>query len=232
LIVATPNNLNNGCGGTLEAAPGATSILLTNGSLEANARCTISLDLRATARGVLTSPAVTLISSQAPNATAAAIDLTVRVPAPSFTMTFAPNPSIVAAGNPANAVLTFTITNNAAIPLTGLAFNHALPQVPQGFPAAGAIGMQIPAAGGAVFTNSCGAATLVATANTTTITFAGGRVEPGETCVVAIPVQTAGNVGQNTVRQVFSYLNDPVTLASVEAANVTVGPVTWTARNN
>jgi hypothetical protein len=147
-------------------------------------------------------------------------------------MTFAPNPSIVAAGNPANAVLTFTITNNAAIPLTGLAFNHALPQVPQGFPAAGAIGMQIPAAGGAVFTNSCGAATLVATANTTTITFAGGRVEPGETCVVAIPVQTAGNVGQNTVRQVFSYLNDPVTLASVEAANVTVGPVTWTARNN
>jgi hypothetical protein len=155
-------------------------------------------------------------------------------------MTFAPNPSIVAPGNPANAVLTFTITNNAAIPLTGLAFNHALPQVPQGFPAAGAIGMQIPAAGGAVFTNSCGAATLVATANTTTITFAGGRVEPGETCVVAIPVQTAGNVGQaaqggggqNAVRQVFSYLNDPVTLASVEAANVTVGPVTWTARNN
>ncbi|MFT0728145.1 hypothetical protein, partial [Synechococcus sp. F70.1] len=40
LIVATPNNLNNGCGGTLAAAPGATSILLVNGSLAANASCT------------------------------------------------------------------------------------------------------------------------------------------------------------------------------------------------
>jgi uncharacterized repeat protein (TIGR01451 family) len=68
LIVAAPNNLRTTCGGTLAAAPGATSISLVNGSLAANASCTISVDLQVTATtpGVLTSPAVTLTGNQAP----------------------------------------------------------------------------------------------------------------------------------------------------------------------
>jgi uncharacterized repeat protein (TIGR01451 family) len=223
LIVATPNNLNNGCGGTLAAAPGATSILLVNGSLAANASCTISLDLQVTATtaGSLTSPAVTLSSNQAPNATAAAINLTVTVPAPTFTMAFAPNPRVgVAAGAPATGVLTFTITNNATIPLTGLAFNHT-------FPGGGAGGLQVAPAGGAAFSPSCGGATLNAPGAATTIQFADGRVEPGQTCTVTIPVETVGPLAAGNV---FSYPNAPVTLTSNEAAPVTAGPVTWTVR--
>lgn len=195
--------------------------MLVNGSLAANASCTISLDLQvtATAPGVLNSPAVTLSSNQAPNATAAAINLTVTVPAPNFTMAFVPNPRTVAAGNPANATLTFTITNNASIPLTNLAFNHILPAgVPAGAPA-----LQVVA--GAAFTPSCGAAAL--TTGVATIQFAGGQVNPGQTCVVTIPVQTAANLaaGNN-----FAYPNAPVTLFSTQAAPVTAGPVTWTAQ--
>ncbi|MFT0795843.1 hypothetical protein [Synechococcus sp. H70.1] len=117
LIVATPNNLNNGCGGTVAAPPGANSILLVNGSLAANASCTISLDLQVTATtaGSLTSPAVVLSSNQAPNATAAAINLTVTVPAPTFTMAFSPNPlgPIGPAPVTGTGTLTFTIINNA-----------------------------------------------------------------------------------------------------------------------
>lgn len=229
LIVATPNNLNNGCGGTLAAAPGATSILLVNGSLAANASCTISLDLQvtATAAGSLTSPAVTLSSSQAPNATAAAINLTVTVPAPTFTMVFDPNPGeapLPMGGTVrVTGTLTFTITNNAAVPLTGLTFNHALPLRPSN-------GLVISNPANVNSTASCGRAHNVATqqpggGQPDTIEFTGGQVDPGDTCVVEIPVQTAALNARGTYR----YLNDQVTLNSREVAPVTVGPVTWIA---
>ncbi|WP_457502027.1 DUF7933 domain-containing protein [Thermostichus sp. MS-CIW-15] len=214
------NNLNNDCGGTLAAAPGATSILLVNGSLAANASCTISLDLQVTATtaGSLTSPAVVLSSNQAPNATAAAITLTVTVPAPTFTMAFAPNPrtlSLSPSGVVATGTLTFTITNNAAIPLTGLSFNHTLPVAPPL-----TIGPGAPPA----LPASCGAgATLTATVGGNTIRFTGGSVDVGQTCTVTIPVQT----GTLTATGDYNYPNSPVTLNSTQAAPVQTGPVTW-----
>jgi uncharacterized repeat protein (TIGR01451 family) len=226
LVVANPNGLSNGCGGTLAAEPGATAISLVNGSVAANATCVIRLDLQvtATAPGVLTSPPVTLRGNQAPDATAAAIDLTVTVPAPTFTMAFAPNPRVgVAAGAPATGVLTFTITNNATIPLTGLAFNHILPS--------GLFGGVVVADAGA-FSPSCGGATLNAPPAApgvpgNTIQFSEGRVEPGQTCTVTIPVQTAAGLGAGASA---NYPNAPVTLTSDQAAPVTAGPVTWAVR--
>jgi len=219
LSVANPNNLSNGCGGTLAAAPGANSILLVNGLLAANASCTISLDLQVTAAtpGSLTSPAVTLSSSQAPNATAAAINLTVTVPAPTFTMAFSPN-SLGPIGPPAvigTGMLMFTIANNAAIPLTNLAFDHTLPVVP---PLTVAPPPNNPS-------TSCTGGDLTGTSGST-IQFTGGSVAPGQTCIVTIPVQTAplGQAG------IYDYPNSPVTLTSNEAAPVTAGPVTWTVQ--
>jgi hypothetical protein len=222
LIVATPNNLNNGCLGTLAAAPGATAISLVNGSLAADASCTISLDLQVTAPGVLTSPPVTLSSNQAPDATAAPINLTVTVPPPTFTMAYIPSTSLLQAGGAANGTLAFTITNNAGIPLTNLAFNHALPTVPNN-------GLQVSAAG--ALTPTCGPAAVLtppppATPTTAIIQFTGGSVAPGQTCTVTIPVQTLfgfGAVGDTRV-----YVSTPVTLTSAQAAPVTAGPATWT----
>ncbi|MFS8819606.1 hypothetical protein NW805_03930 [Synechococcus sp. W60.1] len=221
LVIANPNNLNNGCGGTVIALPATTSISLVNGSLAANASCTISLDLQVTATtpGSLTSPAVILGSDQAPNATAEAINLTVTVPAPTFTMAFAPNPlgPIGPAFATGNGTLTFTITNNAAIPLTGLAFNHTLPGAPSS-------GLQVAAPG--TFTSSCGSPTLTASVGGNTIQFTGGQVAVGATCTVTIPVQT----GLLTSSGTHDYPNSPVTLNSTEAAPVTAGPVTWTVK--
>ncbi|MFT0753322.1 hypothetical protein [Synechococcus sp. RC10A2] len=219
LVVATPNNLNNGCGGTVAAPPGATSILLVNGSLGSNASCTISLDLQVTATtaGSLTSPAVVLSSNQAPNATAAAINLTVTVPPPTFTMAFSPNPLGPISSNPPSigtGTLTFTITNNAAIPLTGVSFSHTLPGAPP--LTVGPSQPPPPSAG-------CGTgASLAASGNT--IQFTGGQVAVGATCIVTIPVQTATLTTPGT----YSYLNSPVTLNSTQAAPVQAGPVTWT----
>jgi hypothetical protein len=204
------------------APPGANSILLVNGTLGANASCTIRLDLQVTATtaGSLTSPAVTLSSNQAPNATAAAINLTVTVPAPTFTMAFAPNPLGPIGPRPVtgNGTLTFTITNNAAIPLTGLAFNHTLPGGPPPLTVS-APPPPLPA--------SCGAgATLTASVGGNTIQFTGGQVAPAQTCTVTIPVQVtfAATDSPGT----YNYTNSPVTLNSTQAAPVTAGPVTWT----
>ncbi|MFS8890366.1 hypothetical protein, partial [Synechococcus sp. R55.2] len=223
LVVATPNNLSNGCGGTLAAAPGATSILLVNGSLAANASCTISLDLQVTATtaGSLTSPAVTLSSNQAPNATAAAINLTVTVPAPTFTMAFSPSLLGPIGAPPASGTgtLTFTITNNAAIPLTGLAFSHTLPPAPVG-------GLQF---AGAATPTSCGSPNITTSGTPpTTIGFTGGQVAPGQTCTVTISVQVSFVAADPP--GTYNYPNSPVTLNSTEAAPVTVGPVTWTVQ--
>ena len=221
LVVATPDNLNNGCGGTVIAPPGANSISLVNGSLGSSASCTISLDLQVTATtaGSLTSPAVILSSSQAPNATAAAINLTVTVPAPTFTMAFAPNPLGPIGPNPitGTGTLTFTITNNAAIPLTGLAFNHTLPGAPSS-------GLQVDT-GSPTFTPSCGLPTLTAPMSGITIQFTGGSVAVGGTCTVTIPVKTAVAL---TPAGTYTYPNSPVTLTNDQAAPATAGPVTWT----
>jgi uncharacterized repeat protein (TIGR01451 family) len=229
LSVANPNNLNNGCGGTLAAAPGANAISLVNGSLEANASCTISLDLQvtATAPGALISSPVTLSSNQAPSATTAAINLTLTVPAPTFTMDFVPNPRILTGGGTARGDLTFTITNNAAIPLTGLAFSHTLPPVPAANPliVSNAVGI-VPSA-----TPTCGSFTITAPAGGTNIQFTGGPVAPGQTCTVTIPVQTTAAVGP--VGTTLNYLNAPVTLTNSSGApSVTAGPVTWTVQRN
>jgi hypothetical protein len=132
-------------------------------------------------------------------------------------MAFDPNPRVLTAAGNANAVLRFTITNTAAIPLTGLAFNHTLPGAP-----AGGLGV----AGAPAFTPSCGAPVLNAAG--TNINFTGGTVAPGQTCVVSIPVQAPALPANSN----FAYPNAPVTLNSNEAPPVTAGPVIWTAQRN
>lgn len=202
--------------------------MLVNGSLAANASCTISLDLQVTATtaGSLTSPAVTLSSNQAPNATAAAINLTVTVLAPTFTMAFVPNQLNLnlANQNPpppvtGNGMLTFTIANNAAITLTNLAFNHTLPVVPP------LTVVQGPPPNPSPSTTCTGAnLTVMTVMGVDTIQFTGGQLPPGQICTVDIPVQTAplGQAGT------YDYSNSSVTLNSAQAAPVTAGPVTWT----
>jgi hypothetical protein len=220
LIIANPNNLSNSCGGLLTATPGATSISLIIGSLAANASCTISLDLQVTAPGVLTSPAVTLSSNQAPNATAAAINLTVTVPAPAFTMAYFPSSTTVSSGSRATGVLRFTISNNANISLMNVAFQHILPTAPDN-------GLEV---NGTVTHTSCGSPAITTSGSPlNTIQFTGGQVAAGGTCVVNIPVQTVSNfTGSPGPR---TYVSTPVILNS-SAASVTAGPAFWTVQVN
>src|SRR5262249_42619383 len=51
LVVATPNNLNNTCGGTATATAGSGSVSLTNNTLAAGASCTVSVNVQGTTAG-------------------------------------------------------------------------------------------------------------------------------------------------------------------------------------
>jgi hypothetical protein len=116
--------------------------------------------------------------------------------------------------------LTFTIINNAAIPLTGLAFNHRLPGGPPPLTVGPGAPPPLPA--------SCGAgANLMTMVGVNTIQFTGGQVAPGQTCTVTIPVQVPFAVMNSPGN--YNYTNSPVTLNnSAGAPSVTAGPVTWT----
>jgi uncharacterized repeat protein (TIGR01451 family) len=92
LLVANPSNLTNTCGGTPNAPPGGASIALSGGTLAANATCTVTVQVVASAPGTYTNPPVTLTSAQAPAVQSAPVNLSVNpVTAPTFTKQFSPN---------------------------------------------------------------------------------------------------------------------------------------------
>ena len=54
LVVATPSNLNNTCGGTATAAAGANSVSLSGAMLAANTSCILTVNVTGTSAGSLT----------------------------------------------------------------------------------------------------------------------------------------------------------------------------------
>jgi hypothetical protein len=110
--------------------------------------------------------------------------------------------------------LRFTITNNAAISLTGLTFDHTLPNVP-------AQGLRF--TGAPTFT-SCGSPNTTTLGNPPrTIVFTRGEVSAGQICEVEIGVEIP--FGNGDPARAYNYRNNPVRLTSNEADPVTAGPV-------
>lgn len=215
LVVATPPNLTNTCGGPVAAAPGGASIALNGGTLAANATCAVTVQVVASAPGTYTNPPVTLTSAQAPAVQSAPTNLSVisSVPAPGFNKQFVPNSTT----NGNIVAVVFTITNTATVPITGLSFIDILPNVP-------ASGLQITTP--AVTSNTCGG-TLTANAGTTTISLAGGSLAAGASCVVSVSVEQAPPLPPPPPLPV-TYTNPPVTLLSNGAPPAISGSATVT----
>jgi hypothetical protein len=207
LLVANPSNLTNTCGGIPSAPLGGALITLSNGTLAANATCTVTVRVVAAGTGTYTNPAVTLTSNQAPAVQSAPTDLSViSVPAPTFNKQFVPdstqNGNVVA--------VVFTITNTATVPITGLSFIDILPSTPA----------QLQITTPAVTSNTCGG-TLTANAGTTAISLTGGSLAAGASCVVSVSVRQAMTV-------LGTYPNPPVTLLSNGAPPATSSAATVT----
>jgi hypothetical protein len=198
LLVANPSNLTNTCGGTPNAPPGGALITLSGGTLAANATCTVTVQVVAAGTGTYTNPAVTLTSDQAPAVQSAPVNLSVNpVTAPTFTKSF--SPSTTSAGVP--VTLSFSITNNSGIELTGLNFADNLPT-----------GLLV--ANPPNLTNTCGG-TPSALPGGDLITLSGGTLAANATCIVTVQV-VAASVG--------TYTNPAVTLTSNQAPAVQSAP--------
>lgn len=178
LIIATPNNLSNTCGGSVTATSGTTSILLGGGSLGSGggATCTVKVDVSGNLAGIKSNStsAVTSTSGGGLTGNVATATLTV-VAAPSVSTSFLPTPT----GLNGSSSLTFHITNpDSATAQSGVSFTDTLP--------AGLVVATPP-----TITGSCGAGTITATAGSGTISLSGAAIAASSACNFAVPVTSS-----------------------------------------
>ena len=121
--------------------------------------------------------------------------------APTFTKSF--SPSTTSVGVP--VTLSFSITNNSGIQLTGLSFAEILPA-----------GLSVAAAPG--LNNTCGG-TASAPPNGSFISLTGGQLSPNSSCLISVQVVAAN---------VDTYTNPATTLTSNQAPAAQSAPVSLT----
>jgi fimbrial isopeptide formation D2 family protein/uncharacterized repeat protein (TIGR01451 family) len=187
LVVATPNGLNNTCGGTATAVAGSGSISLSGGTLAASASCTVSVNVTGTTAGVKNN-SVQVTSTEGGTGNTSNASITVVGP-PVIIKAFG------AASIPLNGStsLTFTIqNNNTTVALSGVAFSDTLPA-----------GLVVSTPNG--LTGTCGAGTITATAGTNVISLSGGTIAASSSCTFSVNVTgTAAGLQNNTTGNVTS----------------------------
>jgi uncharacterized repeat protein (TIGR01451 family) len=171
LLIASPNALNNGCGGTVTATAATGVVSLSGGNLIANGSCTITLDVTSSVTGTYNNTTSGVSSTQ--TGTAGAVSNTASlsvVNKPSITKSFSPT-SIVAGSA---STLTLVISNPNAIALTSLGFTDNFPT-------------DISVASPPVIVNGCGG-TFAPVANDVSINLANGSIAANSTCTVKVNV--------------------------------------------
>lgn len=185
LVVATPNALNNTCGGTATAVAGSGSISLSAGTLAASASCTVSVNVQGTTAGVKNN-SVQVTSTEAGTGNTSNASITVVGP-PVIIKAFG------AASIPLNGStsLSFTIQNNNTTALTGVAFSDTLPA-----------GLVVATPNG--LTGTCGG-TITATQATNVISLSGGTIAASSSCTFSVNVTgIAAGTQSNTTGNVTS----------------------------
>lgn len=183
LVVATPTNLINTCGGAITATPGGSSISLTGGTIPAAASglpgtCKVTLSVvTATANTyVNTIPANALTSSQGQNPLPASATLTVNPPAP-VTGSKAFSPTNLH-GNGAPTTMTITLNNSNPFTLTNAALTDPLPS-----------GLRVAASPTA--STTCGSGNVVAIAGSTSVSLTGATIPASGSCTVTVGLEAS-----------------------------------------
>jgi mucin-19 len=187
LVVATPANLNNTCGGTAIAVSGATSASLSAGTLATNSSCTVSLNVTGTTAGVKNN-SVQVSSMEGGTGNTSNTSITVVSP-PVIIKAFG------AASVPLNGLtsLQFTIqNNNATQSLSGIGFTDTFPP-----------GLVVSTPNG--LTGSCGGGAITATAGTNVVSLSGATLASSTSCTFMINVTgTTAGARNNTTGNVMS----------------------------
>ncbi len=190
LVVASTPGVVNGCGGSVTANAGATSISFLNAALPVSASpCTITVNVTGTSDGIKPN-SVTIDSTDAGNGNTATAS-------PSLTVINPPtiNKVFGASAIPLNSTtsLTFTITNpnsNAASVLNGISFTDTLPNAAPG---------TLVVAAPNNLTNTC-STTPTATAGSGSVSLTGASLAAGASCTISVNVKgTVAGLAPNSV---------------------------------
>jgi hypothetical protein len=182
LVVATPDGLTGSCsGGTITAAPGASTVSLSGAGLAPGASCTFSVNVTGVGAGVDTN-AVSVTSSNGGPGNTALATLVVLAP-PTFTKGFSP----LTIFQSQTSTLTLIIANPNSIPVTGLTFTDPFPA-----------GM----AGVTLLSDTCGGTAAVTPGS---LSLTGGTVAATSSCTITATVQAlAGGLLVNTTSTLTS----------------------------
>lgn len=223
VTVAANPNIQNACGATLSATPGATLVTVAGGQAQFGDICTFQVDVVATTAGIYTNtiPAGVALADGQTVPQAASASLTVirrdtglpQVSAKAF------SPNSILSGQ--TSTMTITLNNTNILPLTNTNLNDTFPA-----------GMTIANAGA---TTTCGG-TLNAAPGDAQFSLVGGTIPAGGTCTVTM--QVVGDIGaatgtvnlSNTIKAGdLTSLNGQVT-PPLANAGATTGTLAVTAR--
>jgi len=188
-VAASPPASTTCAGATLGAAPNATSITLSGGSIPATSNCTITVPVQVGAAVTLGPKTNTIAvnglqTSQGNNTAAASATLTVAAP----TVSKAFLPASVVQGQ--DSALTITLNNptTAAATITSFADNLTT------MDAAGRVMIApTPAA-----STTCAASSLTAPSGATSISLSGGSIPATSNCTISVPVRPAPGIVTGT----------------------------------
>jgi len=212
-VAATPA-ASSTCGGTWAPVAAATSLTFSGGTIPTNGSCTVSVNVQATTAGPHGNVSGTLSTTETgTNANSiGTANLTAVLP-PSIAKQFDPSP-ILAGGV---STLTFTITNpNQNNAISGVAFADTFPTSPGAMTVAGTPAASLSGCGAAVFNPAAGAGS---------ISFTGGSIAGGGTCIVTVNV-TAPVVGtyNNTSGNVSHVINAVTVNGNTASGSLNVNP--------
>ena len=208
LVVATPNSLTNGCGGTVTAVEGSGLISVSGVNLPTSANvCVITLALTGTTAGVKNNSTTAPTSTEGGAGAPGTASITVVAP-PTISKSF-PTPTM-----PLNTTTTLTIkinNPNPTVALTGIQFADVLPA-----------GLAVTTPGN---TTACVTGTLQTTANVIVLT--GGTIAPSATCTIDITVTgIVKGVQNNQTTIVLSVEGGPGPASNVASIIVVAPPDT------
>ncbi len=190
LVIASPANVSNTCGGSVTGGTlGGNTIGLGGGSIAAGASCQIRVDVTSATVGTYLNTTTSVGTSNAFTGSAASAALKVLAK-PTVTKSF--SPAQIASGG--TSTLTLTIAHTNADALTAVSVADSFPS-----------GLSVAAA--PALSNSCGGTVAGATAGSGALSLSGGALAAAGSCSISVAV-TATTLG--------SYLNTAGAASSAE----------------
>jgi uncharacterized repeat protein (TIGR01451 family) len=211
-VAATPAAATT-CGGAWSPAAASTSLVFAAGTIPASGSCTVSVNVTATMAGPHgnVSGFVSTTEGGTNTNSIASASLSAVLP-PSISKLF--SSPIIPGGT---STLTFTFINpNQNDVLSGVAFGDTFPTSP---------GAMVVAATPNPVTNGCGSPTFTPAPGSGSITFSGGTIAAGGTCVVSVDVTAPATGTYNNTSGPVSYIINAQTVnGNTTSGSLVVNP--------